>query len=126
MKRTMTTSGLVVAALALGAFAMSTLPAEAGRARSGVRIGPFPTSGAHASVTLHPQPSLRGLCRRRLRPQPRTYTDRQRRPRHRPSAASGTAPGTTPSPASLTDTVSLAVWQEEPARWAGSLVARFL
>ena len=57
MKRTMTTSGLVVAALALGAFAMSTLPAEAGRARSGVRIGPFPTSGAHASVTLHPNPT---------------------------------------------------------------------
>ena len=56
MKRTMTTSGLVVAALALGAFAMSTLPAEAGRARSGARIGPFLINGAHASVGYHSQP----------------------------------------------------------------------
>jgi hypothetical protein len=55
MKTTLTTGGLA-AALALGVLAVSTLPAEAGRARSGARIGPFPTSGAHASVTLHPQP----------------------------------------------------------------------
>ena len=112
MKRTMTTSGLVVAALALGAFAMSTLPAEAGRARSGVRIGPFPTSGAHASVRVHPQPSLVRLpAPAELRPRTTRHRHRHRprsRPRHRPRIRTPGS-GTTASPASLTDTVSFAV-----------------
>ena len=118
MKRTMMTSGLVVAALALGAFAMSTLPAEAGRARSGVRIGPFPTSGAHASVGG--ASATEAWSGTRFAPSPTASSAPGPKPvtatASAPGAAPGTAPGcvtpgsgATPSPASLTDTVSFTV-----------------
>ena len=48
MKRTLTISALV--ALALAVFAMSTLPAEAGRARSGRLFGAFPDERRIASL----------------------------------------------------------------------------
>ena len=55
MKRTLTISALV--ALALAVFAMSTLPAEAGRARSGRLFGAFPEmkGGLRAYIRTHSQ-----------------------------------------------------------------------
>ena len=55
MKRTLTISALV--ALALAVFAMSMLPAEAGRARSGRLFGAFPEmkGGLRAYIRTHSQ-----------------------------------------------------------------------
>ena len=118
MKRTMTTSGLVVAALALGAFAMSTLPAEAGRARSGARIGPFLINGAHASVGYHsqpqPTPSPRpnpGIAKPKSTAKPSSIA--------KPDADTSAEPGPEPDTNSRTqpgaaNTVGFTVWQEEP------------
>ena len=131
MKRTMTTSGLVVAALALGAFAMSTLPAEAGRARSGARIGPFLINGAHASVGYHSQPQPTPSPR----PNPSPSPSPSPRPNPsiakpesiaKPDADTSAEPGPEPDTNSRTqpgaaNTVGFTVWQEEPVILAGSL-----
>ena len=113
MKRTMTMSALD--ALALAVFAMSTLPAEAGRARSGVRnwavSGEWSPCfcdevGANPNALYLNRTSAASSCQIRRQIQPRAPVRRRARRRRRSVSAA--------SPASLTDTVSFTVWQKSP------------
>ena len=112
MKRTLTISALV--ALALAVFAMSTLPAEAGRARSGRVFGSFPVikrrsaslhqdafafaanSGAIAKPESEPKPESNAKSEAEPKPESNAKSESEPKPESIANPEPGTSPDTRP------------------------------
>src|SRR6476660_2839721 len=107
MKRTLTISALV--ALALAVFAMSTLPAEAGRARCGRVFGSFPVikGGVLAYIKTHShshaQPTPGSSPNPSPNPSPSPTPNPRPNPSPSPTPNPSPNPGPSPSPTPIPD-----------------------